>query len=158
MRELHERCEFLKGIHLSLRQSRIDLHGRMVGVLKSPRTATFSREHLVRQEEALLDLDISINEWLVKLNAVEHRRRKVQQKLLEHTAAVIYMTGPSSPCNEASMSQQTPPRSPQKLDFGPERREVESIRVYADSGVASLLASIEKEIGVLADSTTYDGY
>ena len=128
----------------------------MVSVLKSPRTATFSRDHLIRQEEALLDLDISINEWLVKLSAVESGRQKAQQKLLEHTAAVIYMTGLPNACDETSMNQQTPPRSPQKLNFGTERREVESIRVYADSGVASLLASIEQEIGVLAESTSYD--
>ena len=130
----------------------------MVGVLKSPRTATFSRDHLIRQEEALLDLDISINEWLVKLNAAESRRQKAQQKLLEHTAAVIYMTGPPSPRDEASMNQHTPPSSPQKLEFGSERRDVESIRIYADSGVASLLASIEQEIGVLAESTIDEGY
>ena len=48
---------------------------------------------------------------------------------------------------------QTPPRSPTKVDrsFSNERRLVESIKVYADSGVASLLASIEKDLGMVGD-------
>ena len=157
LRQLDERCQYLQIFHASLREGKCDLHDRIVGVLKSPRTATFSREHLIKQEEALLDLDISINEWLMKLNAAESRRQKVQRKLLEHTAAIIHMTGPSSPCDGVSGNQQTPPRSPQRIDFSPERRGVESIRVYADSGVASLLASIEQEIDVLAESTRYGG-
>ena len=152
-RELDERCQYLHIFHASLRKSKCDLYGRMIGILRSPRTATFSREHLIKQEEALLDLDVSINEWLMKLNAAESRRQEVQRRLLEHTAAIMYMAGPPSPRDEASMNQQTPPRSPQGIDFSPKRRDVESIRIYADSGVASLLASIEKEINVLAEVT-----
>ena len=54
---------------------------------------------------------------------------------------------------QASDEAQTPPQSPTKVDrsFSSERRLVESIKVYADSGVASLLASIEKDLGMMGD-------
>ena len=53
---------------------------------------------------------------------------------------------------------QTPPRSPTKVDrsLSVERRDVESIRVYADSGVTLLLASIERELGKMEEQGVFE--
>ena len=125
----------------------------MISFLKSPRTATFTRENMIKQEKALAELDLSINDWLTKLDQADNRRQRIRQKLLEHIAAALVLDIPSSPRAERGTSQQTPPRSPEAVDrsFSTERRDVESIRVYADSGVASLLASIEQEICNMSD-------
>ncbi|MCJ1311656.1 hypothetical protein MMC25_005329 [Agyrium rufum] len=153
--ELHmldERCVYLQQTHSSLRKGRTDLHRRMMSMLRSPTTATFSRENLVKQEEALSELDQSIHEWLIKLSGAESRRQKVQKKLLEHTVAILCLSSSMSPTDEVSLHGQTPPRSPvTRCDFSPERREVESIRIYADHGVTSLLASIERDIEDMAE-------
>lgn len=86
----------------------------------------FSQESLLKQEEALAELDTSIDDWVNKLEQAENRRTRVRQKLLEHVAAAVTLptagsTGasgalqlalglstPSVPPNNIS----TPPRSP----------------------------------------------
>ena len=102
----------------------------------------------MKQELALSELDASIEEWRSKLERADERRNQIQIKLVEHIAAVQTLKLPGSPRRFTTHEEQTPPRSPERADrsLSTERRDVESIRVYADSGVAELLASIEQEI------------
>jgi hypothetical protein len=131
----------------------------MVQYLKSPRVAKFSHESLLKQEEALLELDLSIDDWATKLDQAENRRIRVRQKLLEHVAAAITLSTASSTTVACTPNgEDTPPRSPDKL-LSPEqqnRRDVESIRIYADSDVYALLADVEKEIGRMAEWNEMD--
>ncbi|KAK2624936.1 hypothetical protein QTJ16_005305 [Diplocarpon rosae] len=69
LRALDERCGYLLKTHRSL-----------------PR---FSHESMLRQEEALGELDASIDDWVSKLEQAENRRTRVRQKLLEHVAAAL---------------------------------------------------------------------
>lgn len=87
---------------------------------------------MLKQEEALAELDASIDDWVSKLEKAENRRTRVRQKLLEHVAAATLL--PNSPgATQASGSLQqvmgipgtkitdvaTPPRSPSKQAFSP---------------------------------------
>ena len=47
-----------------------NLRLRMLSYLKSPQLEQVRRESVLKQEEALADLDISIDDWLVKLEQV----------------------------------------------------------------------------------------
>ena len=160
LRLLEERCEYLRRTHTSLREGRRNLHARMVDSLRSPHAATFSIANTIKQQEALIELDDSIDDWVAKLEVADQRRAKIQQKLLEHIAATLTLKQESFPQRHSateehtpprSPEKHTPPRSPEKIDrsFSSERRDVESIRVYADSGVAALLAEIEREIDLM---------
>lgn len=134
----------------------------MISILNSPKTAQFSRDNIVQQEQTLADLDSQINEWYDKLEQAEDRRQRIRQKLMEHTAAILLVNTPATPLGQRHGGREhTPPRSPDRgitspsdRSFSTERRDVESIRVYADSGVASLLASIETEISNFGDLAT----
>ena len=125
----------------------------MISYLKSPRNTKISRDIILRQEEALADLDNSIDEWVTKADAAEARRCEVHQKLLEHVAAALTLqnSGTSPPINE-----QTPPISPDKENdyFNHQRKDVQSIKIYAGEGVAALLAKIDKEIEFASDPVT----
>jgi len=87
---------------------------------------------MLKQEEALAELDTSIDDWVAKLDQAENRRTRVRQKLLEHVAAAA--TLPTAAAAAASQQLQqamgipppppigvgnisTPPRSPTKLAF-----------------------------------------
>ena len=111
----------------------------------------FSRESILKQEEALAEIDDSIDDWIRKSEQAENRRTRVRQKLLEHVAAALTLkpSGPASSC--CIREQQTPPESPEQDEvFYPnERRDVQSIKIYADAGVTALLAEIEREIGFM---------
>jgi hypothetical protein len=89
---------------------------------------------MLKQEEALAELDASIDDWVAKLEQAENRRTRVRQKLLEHVAAAA--TLPTLATTAASESLQlamgirppppigtgnicTPPRSPTKVSFAP---------------------------------------
>lgn len=152
---LTQNCEQLKQTVLGLRDGRKTLQARMRAFLHAPGNALVSREHIIKQEAALLEVDASIEEWTSKLEKAQERKVKVQQKLLEHTAAVLMVKLPGRDSASRASEEQTPPRSPERLGSGSEwspkreRRDVESIRVYADSGVASLLKSIEQEIDLM---------
>ena len=124
---------------------------RIIEFLNAPRTATFTTNNIVKQEDALAELDASIDEWTFRLERAQDRRDAIRQKLLEHTSAVLMLKPLGTSRPQVSDDAQTPPRSPTKVDrsFSNERRLVESIKVYADSGVASLLASIEKDLGMM---------
>ncbi|KAI9822784.1 MAG: hypothetical protein M1832_003017 [Thelocarpon impressellum] len=96
LRSLDERCEYLRRTLNSLRMGRRGLHTRMVTYLKSPRMAKFSRESMLKQEEALGELDGSIDDWVAKLDRAENRRTRVRQKLLEHVAAALMLAPPAA--------------------------------------------------------------
>ncbi|MCJ1433087.1 hypothetical protein MMC27_002446 [Xylographa pallens] len=155
---LNERCEYLRKTYDSLREGRRGLHDRIFAYLSALRPATFAMENIVKQEDALIELDVSIDEWSIKLEHAKDRRYQIRQKLLEHIAAIAMLKFPDNSRTNGSAEAQTPPRSPEKVDrsFSSERRDVESIRVYADSGVASLLASIEKELGMMGEQGRFD--
>jgi hypothetical protein len=85
---------------------------------------------MLKQEEALAELDASIDDWVTKLEHAENRRTRVRQKLLEHVAAAA--TLPISPIvgiteslhlamgvrpNNTSDFVSTPPRSPTKATY-----------------------------------------
>ncbi|KAK4241429.1 Up-regulated during septation-domain-containing protein [Achaetomium macrosporum] len=128
LRHLDERTEYLRRTYTSLRAGRRNLHTRICQYLRSPRTAKFSHDSMLKQEEALAELDSSIDEWVNKLEQAENRRTRVRQKLLEHVAAALTLAPPKGdivgvseslqlalgvrPLNAANLS--TPPRSPTK--------------------------------------------
>ena len=150
---LEERCQHLRTTHAKLRQGRRSLHNRMISYLKSPRTTKISRDIILRQEEALADLDDSIEEWVTKVDAAEVRRAQVHQKLLEHIAAAMTLQSTGRP---PMNMQYTPPISPDKeIDyFNNQRKDVQSIKVFASEGVAALLNELEKEIGTAGHPVT----
>lgn len=88
---------------------------------------------MLKQEEALAELDSSIDEWVNKLEQAENRRTRVRQKLLEHVAAATTLSIPTGSATNMSESFQhatgarppnanmlsTPPRSPAKTSFTP---------------------------------------
>ncbi|CAI4215292.1 unnamed protein product [Parascedosporium putredinis] len=132
LRHLDERTEYLRRTYTSLRAGRRNLHSRICQYLRSPRVARFSHDSMLKQEEALAELDASIDDWVTKLEQAENRRTRVRQKLLEHVAAAA--TLPVTNATSASESLQlamgirppqyngvgnisTPPRSPTKAGF-----------------------------------------
>jgi len=126
----------------------------MITYLKSRRMGNCPRDSILKQEEALAELDVSIDDWVSKLEAAEERRTRIRRILLEHIAAAVTLhTGA-----RAEIENQAPPISPEDDDddeedyISTERRDVQSIKIYADEGVAALLAEIEKEIDSVADS------
>ncbi|KAM7218200.1 Up-regulated During Septation domain containing protein [Rhypophila decipiens] len=135
LRQLDERTEYLRRTYTSLRAGRRNLHTRICQYLRSPRTATFSHASILKQEEALAELDSSIDDWVMKLEQAENRRTRVRQKLLEHVAAAATLSLPTGGVAGVSESLQlamgvrplnssngagnisTPPRSPTKTVF-----------------------------------------
>ncbi|EEH42171.2 uncharacterized protein PADG_06991 [Paracoccidioides brasiliensis Pb18] len=155
LRALDKRCNYLRETHISLRSGRHSLHKRMISYLKSPRVSKFTREGILKQEEALSELDQSIDEWVFKLDQAENRRNRVRQKLLEHIAGALLLRNSYSE-DDILGDDQTPPRSPSKMDSPPSSRcrDVESIKVYADAELRTLFANIEKEMERMANSDT----
>lgn len=151
LRALDERCDYLRKTYKSLRAGRQKLHGRMIAYLRRGETVIFSRESLLKQEEALAELDISIDEFILKLEQAENRRLRLRQKLLEHVAAAIVL----NPSARDQVAETTPPRSPVKVDSPSrhQRKETESIKIYADGHVLNLFSDIEKAIGKMCEQT-----
>ncbi|TFB04111.1 hypothetical protein CCMA1212_003763 [Trichoderma ghanense] len=136
LRKLDERVEYLRRTYNSLRNGRRNFHSRICQYLRSPmRGSRLSADSMLRQEEALAELDASIDGWVIKLERAENRRTRVRQKLLEHiaAAAILNVGGetasplqsaalpPSTPMRPASPMQAravrditTPPRSPDR--------------------------------------------
>ncbi|KAK1780435.1 Up-regulated during septation-domain-containing protein [Copromyces sp. CBS 386.78] len=138
LRQLDERTDYLRRTYTSLRAGRRNLHARICQYLRSPRTAKFSHESMLKQEEALAELDASIDDWITKLDQAENRRTRVRQKLLEHVAAATTLstsTGSVAGVSESLLCAigvrslgsstngagniSTPPRSPAKMSFSP---------------------------------------
>lgn len=146
LRQLDERCEYLRKTHRSLRAGRRNLHDRICTYLRSPRVARFSHESILKQEEALSELDTSIDDWVSKLEQAENRRTRVRQKLLEHVAAALIMPGST----EAAMATSrrvtdTPPRSPTKQRS--EERFESPVRLAAPVQVSSPDPAMRKRAG-----------
>ncbi|KAG7123166.1 hypothetical protein HYQ45_014071 [Verticillium longisporum] len=128
LRQLDERTEYLRRTYHSLRAGRRNLHSRICQYLRSPRVARFSTDSMLKQEEALGELDASIDDWVNKLEHAENRRARVRQKLLEHVAAAAILPNmvatPASDTLQQAMGARcaaagvgnisTPPRSPTK--------------------------------------------
>lgn len=87
---------------------------------------------MLKQEEALAELDASIDDWVCKLEQAENRRTRVRQKLLEHVAAAATLPNAATAIASESLQQamgirpppligvaeiSTPPRSPTKPTF-----------------------------------------
>lgn len=132
---MDERAEYLRRTCHSLRAGRRNLHSRICQYLRSPRVAKFNHEPMLKQEEALAELDASIDEWVNKLEQAENRRTRIRQKLLEHVAAAMALpasgvVGASETLQiamgvthpSASVNLSTPPRSPIKHTFNPRAR------------------------------------
>lgn len=111
----------------------------------------------MKQEEVLAELDLSIDDWLLKLEHAESRRFLIRQKLLEHVAAVLTIKTTTAVENGRQQQQQqrtianveeTPPTTPEQTenDYSQEPCDIESIRVCTDTGVAALLSALEDEI------------
>lgn len=131
LRRLDERTEYLRRTYTSLRAGRRNLHSRICQYLRSPRVAKFTYESMLKQEEALAELDASIDDWVSKLEQAENRRTRVRQKLLEHVAAAATLSVTAAEVSSVSESLQkttgvcthnglvettTPPRSPTRVD------------------------------------------
>ncbi|KAM0552568.1 hypothetical protein ACHAPJ_007897 [Fusarium lateritium] len=123
LRHLDEKTEYLRRTYTALRSGRKNLHSRICQYLRSPRVAKFSNESMLKQEEALTELDASIDDWVNKLEQAENRRTRVRQKLLEHVAAAACLPicalsttpeGQSSTTPSGIGNISTPPRSPSK--------------------------------------------
>jgi hypothetical protein len=168
LRGLDERCEYLSKTHRSLRSGRRNLHDRICTYLRSPRVARFSHDSILKQEEALSELDSSLDDWGSKLERAENRRTRVRQKLLEHVAGALVVQPPRSEegaKRASALEINTPPRSPAKSQSpqrlaapvqvsSPEpmaRQDVESIRIYADSDISALLKDVEAEINRMGE-------
>jgi len=146
LRTLDERCEYLRKTYKTLRTGRQKLHLRMISYLKND-TITFSKERLLKQEQAVVELDKALDEWAVKLELAENRRLRVRQKLLEHVAAAM-MLNPSSnnglqPTPPGSSGGSGGPSSPEPLRIDHQKENRESIRIYAEPQVLSLFNDIE---------------
>jgi hypothetical protein len=155
LRTLDERCEYLRKTYKTLRTGRQKLHLRMISYLKND-TITFSKERLLKQEQAVVELDKALDDWAVKLELAENRRLRVRQKLLEHVAAAM-MLNTSSPVGQptppGSSGGSTGPSSPEPLRLSGEHREGrESIRIYAEPQVLSLFNDIEQAIGRMCEA------
>jgi hypothetical protein len=126
----------------------------MISYLRRGETVIFSRESLLKQEEALAELDVSIDEFILKLEQAENRRLRLRQKLLEHVAAAIVLNPGAA---REDIAQTTPPRSPTKGAASParaaDRKTTESIKIYADGHVLNLFSDIEKAIGKMCEQT-----
>jgi hypothetical protein len=132
LRQLDERTEYLRRTYTSLRAGRRNLHSRICQYLRSPRVAKFSHDSMLKQEEALAELDASIDDWVAKLDQAENRRTRVRQKLLEHVAAAATLPTAAAAAASEQLQQamgirppppigvgniSTPPRSPTKPAF-----------------------------------------
>ncbi|KAL9015043.1 MAG: hypothetical protein Q9173_000341 [Seirophora scorigena] len=148
IRQLDDRCEYLQRTYQALRQGRKSLHDRMMSYLRSPHMTNFSRESILKHEEALAEIDSSIDDWSRKSEQAENRRMRVRQKLLEHVAASLTLRPNGLASSQIKSEEQTPPESPEHDEgFCPSGRcDVQSIKIYANTGVAALLAEIEREI------------
>jgi len=64
---------------------------------------------MLKQEEALAELDVSIDNWISKYEQVENRRTRVRQKLLEHLCAAMTLAVPSTTATQSAPA--VPPAS-----------------------------------------------
>ncbi len=115
----------------------------------------FSHDSILKQEEALAELDKSIDDWVMKLEQARNRRAQIRQRLLEHIAAALTLTTTGRPESHEVIDDHRSSMTPPRLEeiCRSERHDVQSIKVYADPGVAALLAETEQEIGTTKDTS-----
>ena len=115
----------------------------------------FSHDSILKQEEALAELDKSIDDWAMKIEQAGSCRAQIRQRLLEHVAAALTLKPTRRPESQDIIddyrSSINPPRFEEMCRS--ERHDVQSIKVYADSAVAALLAEIEQGIGTVEVSS-----
>lgn len=158
---LDERYQYLRNTHKTLRSGRHSLHERMLNYLRSPGLSIFCRESMLKQEEALAELDLSIDEWVAKLEQVEIRRYNIRQKLLEHVAASLILQTMSRPQelqerNSLLSPRETPTESNTEMDFRESIRVYADSKVYADAELCALLAEIEREMQLVGGGLRND--
>ena len=163
---MDENCDQLQHTISGLKEARKATFLSLKLYLDSPSDATGMRDYLAKQTKTLNSLDAQIDEWQEKLDIVSDRKLTIQSKVWEHMAAILAAV---SATGEVSRTEEhTPPRSPERgnrfakvpihediiMDDAASatRGDVESITIYADSGVASLLRSIEEELDVIDQS------
>jgi hypothetical protein len=128
----------------------------MISYLKND-TISFSKERLLKQEQAVVELDKALDDWAVKLELAENRRLRVRQKLLEHVAAAMMLNTsapggqPTPPGSSGSSGGPTSPE-PLRLSGEQHREDRESIRIYAEPQVLSLFNDIEQAIGRMCEA------
>ncbi|KAI5819745.1 Up-regulated during septation-domain-containing protein [Pyronema omphalodes] len=129
--QLEGRCEYLRTMKQNLKQGRKTLHTRMISYLKNSRPGAFTQDNLLKQEEALADLDTAIEEWEIKLEIAEKRRVDIKEKLLEHVAAALRVVKcmPDNVERSERAIADSPPTTPEKQKR--QRHEHENITVYA---------------------------
>ncbi|EPE05492.1 hypothetical protein F503_02231 [Ophiostoma piceae UAMH 11346] len=115
LRSLDERCEYLRRTYTSLRAGRRNLHGRICQYLRSPRVAKFSHDSMLKQEEALAELDTSIDDWVTKLEQADNRRTRVpstilEQPLVEEAMATIAKSEAAAAAAAAAVSAKSGPK------------------------------------------------
>lgn len=156
LRVLDARCEYLRSTSKALRAGRNDYHARVIAHLRSSRSASNSRENILGQEEALAQIDRSIDEWIAKLEQVDNRRARVRQMLLEHIAASLILSATLPP--DVKQEEIYPVKTEADDEATLEDVARESIRIYADCGVysdadmADLLADIEHQMKAMSGS------
>ena len=113
--------------------------------------SVFSHDSILKQEEALAELDKSIDDWVTKIEQAGNRRAQIRQRLLEHLAAALTLEPSKRPQSQDIIDDRKSSMSPPR--FGEicrnERHDVQSIKVYADPAVAALLAEIEQGISTM---------
>lgn len=74
-----------------------------------------------------MELDLSIDDWVSKLEQAENRRTRVRQKLLEHVAAALTLSSPTFPGpmelprRTSSEEAETEPTAPQMMTMAMQR-------------------------------------
>jgi hypothetical protein len=81
------------------------------------------------RERALMDLNLSVDEWAHKLEQATKRRVSIRRKLLEHTTAALVVE-PSSAVNRQRPQVGT---SNMQSTGCTTRRAIQSIQIFADS-------------------------
>lgn len=125
---------------------------------------TSIRDHFMKQTKALYELDTQLDALQSKLDSAAERRLTIQSKVWEHLTAIL--TATTLVGGVGRSEEYTPPRSPERFtgrrlsdaaiqeeedaiyNSSP-RNDIESITIFADSGVANLLRSIEEELDVI---------
>ena len=115
----------------------------------------FSHDNILKQEEALAELDKSIDDWVMKMEQARNRRAQIRQRLLEHVAAALTLKPTGRPESQDVIDDHRLSINSPKFDeiWRSGRHEVQSIKVYADPAVAALLAEIEQGIGTMEVSS-----
>ncbi|KAF7590921.1 hypothetical protein BBP40_002227 [Aspergillus hancockii] len=118
-----EHRKYLRNTYISLQSGRRVLHEQTIRYLGSPTlTAAKCREQMLVRERALMDLNVSIDEWAQKLEQATKKWVSIRQKLQEHISAILVVEGTNA-VNPSAM-QSTACTS---------RKTIQSIQIFAHS-------------------------